>query len=161
MTALDLEQINVEGLNWKDVAFEIASKNGKGAVDVASTILTTKYAFKTMLDNEETWFYDNGCYHQNGDNIIKKIVQEQEPVQGLISSHFVNEVIASVKFINVDIYKDFDVTARIAKDDELDAMKKKINKLEGQNKEFGKQLNALKNMIMPGKRPAEVSECQF
>lgn len=97
MNDLDLATIQKENLSWKDCALEIYGKNNKSAVDIASTILTTQHAFKTMLDNEETWYYENGCYYPNGENIIKKILQQQEPLQSIISNHFVNEVIASVK----------------------------------------------------------------
>lgn len=97
MNEINLAEVIQEGLCWKDVALELYQKNQKAAVDIASDIITNKYSFKTMYDNEELWFYQNGYYKPIGESIIKDIVQQQEPIKNQISSHFISEIISSVK----------------------------------------------------------------
>ena len=59
---INIEEIEHEALNWKDIAIEILNKNIKGSVHLASEIITRDHAFKTMKDNEELWYYTNGYY---------------------------------------------------------------------------------------------------
>lgn len=97
MDDINVKELLQQNTCWKDVALEIYGKNVKAAVDIASDILTRDYPFKTMLDNEELWYYQDGYYRPVGEAVIKDIIQKQEPVKEILSSHFVNEVIASVK----------------------------------------------------------------
>jgi len=82
---------------WADVAIAIASGDSKLAVDSASDLICRQFTFKTMLDNEELWFYESGYYKNSGENIVKKIIQDCVEIKLKISSRFINEVIASVK----------------------------------------------------------------
>jgi len=94
---INIQQLVQQNTCWKDVALEIYGKNIKAAVDLASDILIREYPFKTMLDNEEIWFYYEGYYRPVGEAVIKDIIQKQQPIKEVLSSNFVNEVIASVK----------------------------------------------------------------
>ena len=87
----------IEGVRWNNVYSYLIDKNQKAAVDEASDTILLRYSFKTMLDNEEMWYYEEGCYYQNAENMAKKILQEQENIKTKLSSNFVNEVIASLK----------------------------------------------------------------
>ena len=107
-TEVNLEEIEHEALNWKDVAIEILNKNIKGSVDYSSDIITRDHNFKTMKDNEELWYYTNGYYIPIGEAVIKEIVQQQEPIKQLINSHFINEIINSVKRKTYIERKDFE-----------------------------------------------------
>jgi putative DNA primase/helicase len=92
MTPEDMEYL----MAWQGVNNLLIMKQQKQAVDNAADLILFKNHFKTMIDNEEVWYYENGCYYQNGTNIIKKILQEQEPIKQTMSSNFVNEVIQSI-----------------------------------------------------------------
>jgi P4 family phage/plasmid primase-like protien len=105
---IDLEQIEHAALNWKDIAIEILNKNIKGAVHLASEIITRDHNFKTMKDNEELWYYTNGYYIPIGEAVIKEIVQQQEPIHELINSHFISEIIKSVQRKTYIERKDFE-----------------------------------------------------
>jgi P4 family phage/plasmid primase-like protien len=83
-------------LQWVQVNNYLITKQQKQAADLSSDLILAEHGFKTMFDNEEIWFYENGCYYPQGANAIKKILQEQEPIKEVLSSHFVNEVIHSI-----------------------------------------------------------------
>lgn len=86
-----------EVFSWQGVYSYLIDKNQKAAVDAASDTILMKHPFKTMIDNEEMWYYKEGCYYPNAENIVKKILQDQETIKTKLSSNFVNEVIQSVK----------------------------------------------------------------
>lgn len=87
----------IESMQWQQVANLLALKQPKTAVDSASYTILERHKFKTMLDNEELWYYKNGYYKPIGEAIIKDIIQKQEPVKDFLSTHFISEVINSVK----------------------------------------------------------------
>jgi len=91
-----LKEVELQS-HWADVAIAIASGDSKLAVDSASDLICRQFTFKTMLDNEELWFYESGYYKNSGENIVKKIIQDCVEIKLKISSRFINEVIASVK----------------------------------------------------------------
>ena len=82
---------------WDTINNFLITKQQKPAVDQASNLILQEHHFKTMLDNEEIWYYEKGCYYPTGETIIKKIIQEQDAISENLSSHFINEVIESVK----------------------------------------------------------------
>jgi putative DNA primase/helicase len=103
---INLEQLQYEDLNWKDVYTETQGFHDgkrfipgdkKKAVDIASDILTRDYNFKTMIDNEELWFYNEGYYEPVGEALIKDIIQKQKEVKEILSVPLINEIIHSVK----------------------------------------------------------------
>lgn len=103
---VDIEQIESDALNWKDVLQTLQGirmgktyipGDKKKAVDQASDILTRDYSFKTMLDNEELWYYNNGYYKPVGEALIKDIIQKQVFVKENLTVAFINEIIQSVK----------------------------------------------------------------
>jgi len=51
--------------------------------------------FKTLKDTEETFYYDAGCYHENGEAIIKAQVAEKLGEE--LSKHRTNEVLHDIK----------------------------------------------------------------
>ncbi|MFA6269007.1 MAG: phage/plasmid primase, P4 family [archaeon] len=83
-------------LQWDKVNSLLIMKQQKSAVDLAGDLILQINFFKTMQDNEEIWYYEEGCYYQQGENIIKKILQNQEQIKQTISTNFVNEVIQSI-----------------------------------------------------------------
>jgi len=94
---VNLTQIENENYTWKDVRTEIQLKNQKGAVHIASEIITNKYSFITLDDSEDLYFYENGYYKLVGETKIKAIVQQATIIDDKLSSHFINEIINSVK----------------------------------------------------------------
>jgi putative DNA primase/helicase len=114
---INLEEIEHDSLNWKDVYAETQGFHDgkrfipgdkKKAVDIASDILTRDFDFKTMLDNEELWFYNEGYYEPVGESLIKEIIQKQKAVKEILSVPLINEIINSVKrktFINRELFE--------------------------------------------------------
>jgi len=103
---INLEEIEKEDLKWDTVLETLEGTrignthipgNKKKAVDQSSDILTRDYAFKTMLDNEELWYYDNGYYKPIGEALIKDIIQKQPVLKEMLTVTFINEIIQSVK----------------------------------------------------------------
>jgi putative DNA primase/helicase len=94
---INLEEIWEEGITWEDVAQAIRQKETKQAFDLASDLILRQHNFKTMKDNEQLWYYQEGFYQQQGEAVLKEIIQQQKPIKGMINSHFVSEVIATVK----------------------------------------------------------------
>jgi putative DNA primase/helicase len=83
-------------LQWQQVKNLLIMKQQKPAVDLASDLILEKHYFKTMFDNEEMWYYENGCYIPQGITMIKKVLQEQEATKEVMSSNFVGEVVQSI-----------------------------------------------------------------
>jgi phage/plasmid-associated DNA primase len=56
----------------------------------------TEYAFKTMRDNEEMYYYDigRGLYLRFGDSVIREYVEILNPK---VKTHTVNEIIQKIK----------------------------------------------------------------
>lgn len=103
----------IEAMQWQQVANQLALKQSKVAVDTASYTILERHKFKTMLDNEELWYYKNGYYKPIGEAIIKDIIQKQEPVKDFLSTHFISEVINSVKRKTYIDRKDFEAPLNI------------------------------------------------
>lgn len=103
----------IEVMSWSNVSNLLAIKNPKAAVDLASDTILKRYKFKTMLDNEELWFYRNGYYKPIGEAIVKDIIQQQEPLKPYLSSHFISEVVNSVKRKTYIDRKDFEAPLNI------------------------------------------------
>ena len=55
-----------------------------------------EYAFKTMRDNEEMYYYDigRGLYQRFGDSVIREYVEILNPK---VKTHTVNEIIQKIK----------------------------------------------------------------
>lgn len=105
---LNLQQIIEESYTWVDVAQNIHMKNQKQAYEIASELILKEHKFKTMYDNETIWYYKNGYYTQQGEAIIKEIIQKQEAVKGVLSTHFITEVIRMIQRKTYIERKDFE-----------------------------------------------------
>lgn len=94
---LNLQEIEEEYSTWNDVTYQIHCKNLKQAYEIASNLILKKHKFKTFYDNEQLWYYEKGYYKQRGDAIIKEIIQKQSELKGFINTHFITEVINTIK----------------------------------------------------------------
>ncbi len=68
-------------------------------------LILKKRTFKTMIDTEEVYVYDNGVYRPNGETEIKELVQTAYPEA---SSYFVTEVINYIRRSTYVKRSDFD-----------------------------------------------------
>jgi putative DNA primase/helicase len=105
---INLSEIEEEAQTWQDVAMQIHIKNLKQAYETASYVILKEHNFKTMYDNETIWYYKDGYYQQQGEAIIKELIQKRTELKGFINSHFITETINMIKRKTYINRKDFE-----------------------------------------------------
>lgn len=105
---INLQEIIEESYTWRDVTENIHLKNLKQAYEIASNLLLKEHKFKTMYDNEQIWYYKDGYYQQQGESILKELIQKQKDLKGFLNSHFISETINMVKRKTYIERKDFE-----------------------------------------------------
>lgn len=106
MTEINLTEIIKDAITWNDTVEVLngyrAGKtfipgDKKKAAEMASELIIKITPFKTMFDNNEMWYYENGCYYQGGETRVKHIIQQQTAINDSLSINFINEVIGYVQ----------------------------------------------------------------
>ena len=67
----------------------------KKDIDLLVEELTNKYIFKTTMEDETIYFYNDGIYHDWGEILINKFLEEKK--SETISSHEANEIVFHIK----------------------------------------------------------------
>ena len=67
----------------------------KKDIDILVEELTQKYIFKTTMEDETIYFYNDGIYHDWGEVLINRFLEEKK--SETISSHEANEIVFHIK----------------------------------------------------------------